>query len=1126
MADIADFDELLREVETLLRREQRIAYRILKRRFDLSDDDVEDIKAEFIDAKRIAVDERDKVLVLADQIQHTPRAERRQLTVMFCDIVGSTELAQQLDPEDLRELFRRYQQTCGEIIDNAHGHIAQYLGDGLLVYFGYPIAYEDAAIRAVSCGLDIINAMSKVRTADGQVLKVRIGVHTGRVVIGEIGGGDLREQLALGDTPNVAARIEGEAQPNELVVSDATRRLLQDAFECDGRGKTVLRGVADPLELFVVRRARDHRSRYKAAMKRGQSTLAGREKELAKLNDAWDIAKRGNHFKYFIHAEPGLGKSRLVQEIREVARADGGTPMTIVCSPLHSDSALYPFIELIHRVLRVRPDDPANIKRQRLRETLSGLQFADQDTEDILAALLSLESNFSETFENLDPQQRQLRTFETILSWMLEVTTRTPALVVLEDLQSADPSTLDLITMALDRFEDTPTLMLLIAREEFQPPWGRRGDVADLRLRRLDGPKIGAIIQNLCEGYALPGSVIKQIEDKSDGVPLYAEEFTKMVLESDFLIKGDRKYELVRTLENLAIPSSLQDSLMARLDRLTDGKVVAQWGATIGREFSYELIHALLPDEAAANGLKELVDLGIIYKRKRTRQTSFIFKHALIRDAAYASLLRAERRDYHARIARILHDELSLGAMENPEVIARHLTSAERFEEAVSYWLAAGENARERAMTKESLSHFNNGVELLDRVPAGRARDTLELRLQMARGPLLMPLTGNGSQAVHDSFARALELSRTLNARADRFPILFGLRSHALASGDISKAHELSLELNHIAHQSDDPGQLLEAHTALANTSFFRGDFVEVENEAKAAMTIYDPNRFRNHVHIYGTDPGVLCLSRLSIAAWQRAKVDRGRFHLLEMISLAETLNHAFTLASALNLAALVRLWRCEPQDAFNYAERSVTLSEKHAFPFPAAWGQMLRGRALIELSNNSDGLEQILDGFEKTKKLSAKLMEPWFIAILVDAQIRQQHIVDAAELLSHAFRIVAESGTTYSLPSLHCLKGELLLESPTAFGGNDTALQSFVASANIARRHGSRAMELRARVGTVAASKDGSARTNYLAQMRDVLAFFRRGDDSKDILAALALVDGGAQDNVDALSSEPNTLS
>jgi class 3 adenylate cyclase/predicted ATPase len=1109
MSEIADFDQLLYKVEALLRRDRRLAYRVLKRRFALDDDDIDDLKAEFIDARRIAVDEQDKVLVLSDLRGAGQRAERRQLTVMFCDIVGSTELSERLDPEDLRELFRRYQQTCAHIIDSAHGHIAQYLGDGLLIYFGYPVAYEDAAVRAVSCGLEIIAAIGKVYTPDGSPLQIRIGIHTGRVVIGDVGAGEFREQLALGETPNIAARIEAQAQPNEVLISEATRRLLQDSFDYEQRGKTLLRGVATPIELYVVNGMRDLRTRFAAARQNKQSPLAGRQSEILKLRDAWKIAKQGNHSKYFIHSEPGIGKSRLVQEIRDTVREDDGTPMTIVCTPLHADTALYPFIELIQRALRIRPDDSVSVKLTSLRDVLSRLSFPSEDTEDVLAALLSLKRDFGDAFAKLDPQQRQQRTFDTILDWMLEVTTRTPVLLVIEDLQAADESTLDLIRQGLDRFEDTPTLMILVAREEFRPPWGRRGDIIDMPLRRLDPIDIRAIISGVCGGCELPGALVEQIQAQCDGVPLYAEEFTKMVLESDLLVKSDGKYELVRAVANLAIPSSLQDSLMARLDRLADGKIVAQWGATIGREFSYELIQALLPDEVASNGVKELLDLGIIYKRKRTLQTTFLFKHALIRDAAYASLLRTERREYHARIARVLCEEFASTVADNAALVARHLTSAQRYEEAIDYWLIAGQRAGERAMNKEGLAHFTNGLELLERIPAGRARDTLELRLQLARGPLLMPLMGNGSPEVRDSFARALELSRVLNSTADRFPILFGLRSNSLANGDLATAHDLSLELSHIAQESKDPGQLLEAHTALANTSFFRGDFVEVENQARAAMQIYDPKRFRHHVHVYGTDPGVLCLSRLSNASWQRGRPDRGRLHLIEMLALAEELGHLFTLISALNYAAQVRLWRCEPDLAFECADRAVKLSEQHGYPFPSAWGRMLRGQAIFDLGRLDDGMDELSAGFEATKKLSAKLMEPWFIAILANARIRFQQAREAYPLLDQALCIVADSGTTYVLPTLHCLKGELLLADPTAGNASgNSALASFGTAASIARIQGSRAMEVRALVGMFNGTSDVVERAAVVARLTSILNYFQISDDSKDLVTALAIVE------------------
>lgn len=1107
MSDIADFDQLLYDVEALLRRDLRLAYRILKRRFDLDDEDIEDIKAELIDARQIAVDETNKVLVLASSLPTNSRAQRRQLTVMFCDVVGSTELSDRLDPEDLREIIRRYQQICARVIDATHGHVAQYLGDGLLVYFGYPIAYEDAAVRAVTCGLEIIADLSDITTEDGEPIKVRIGIDTGTVVIGEIGGGEGVEQLALGDTPNIAARIEAQAAPNELLISAATLRLLHDSFEFESRGATALKGVANPIELFAVQRSRDLRSRH-LAMRLGNSTpLAGREREMKRLSDAWETTKQGHHSKYFIRAEAGIGKSRLVQELRELARNDGATPITIVCSPLHSDTALYPFIELIHRVIRVRQDDPVNVRLEALRTVLSTLRFPNEETEDILAALLSLKQEFGDAFEQLDVTQRRTRTFETIIDWIIEVTTRNPVLLVIEDLQAADPSTLDLIDQSWDAFEETPTLMLLVARDEFQSSWRRRADIVDMRLRRLDSGSIGEIIRGVCGGCELPSRLISQIEAKSDGVPLYAEEFTKMVLESDLLHKRDGVYELTGELSELEIPSSLQDSLMARLDRLHDGKQVARWGATIGREFSYEIIKALLPDDVTDNGLKELLDLGVIYKRKRTRQTSFIFKHALIQDAAYASLLRTERREYHAHIARIMLDRFATVVQEHPEIIARHFSLAERYEDAVAHWLAAGNRAAQRASNKESLSHFDKGLELVAHLPAGRARNAFELRLLMARGPALIPIVGNGADVVYDTFARALELSRSLNATEDRFPILFGLRAYHLSSGNLRRAHEISRQLAHLAGESGDPGQQLEAHTALANTYFFRGDFVEVENEARAAMRIYDRRRFRNHAYIFGSDPGVLCLSRLANASWQRGHSDRGRLHLSEMLKLAEDINHQFTLTSALNVAAFIHLWRREPELAHDCADRSFEISRSHEYGFTFAWAGMLRGQARYDMGDHPQGLELLEEGFARTTELRVKLMEAWFRIVLGGTKIRSRQYESAARLLEEASASVAETGTSYALPAVHCLKGELLLREDYAKHSLDEAYAAFVASANFARAHGSRAVEVRAYVGMVRAC--GENRDNAIAfeMLEESLSYFTPGDDSKDIADALDLV-------------------
>ena len=1107
MREVSEFDDVLNEVTELLRRDRRVAYRILKRRFQLNDDDIEDIKADLIDAKRIAADENGKVLVYRATNAANRVAERRQLTVMFCDIVGSTELSDQLDPEDLRELLRRYQQISADIIDAAQGHIAQFLGDGILVYFGYPIAFEDAAIRAVRCGLEIVTAISALPTSFGKSLQLRVGIHTGAVVIGDVGSGDHREQLALGDTPNIAARLQGLAGPNEVVVSESTLRLLNDNFDYEDRGITSLRGVAAPLGIISILSERDVTERFNAQRRRRRSSLAGRQRELKILYDRWARAKNGVHSKLFIHAEPGIGKSRLVQELREHIRSDGGISMTVVCSNLHSDTAFFPFIDLIHRALRVRNDDPTELKTARLRETLATLQFATDDTADILAALLSLPTESGESFENFDPEQRQQRVVETILAWIREVASRTPVLLVIEDLHAADPSSLDLTTQALERFENSAILMVLVAREEFSPPWAKRDDIIDLPLKKLDGADIRAVIRSVCGEHRLPTDLVAQIEAKSDGVPLYAEEFTKMILESKLVeLRGDR-YEVTGDVSSLAIPTTLQDSLMARLDRLHDGRTVATWGAVIGREFSFELLRAVLPERVVENGLKELLDLDIIYKRKRTLHTSFIFKHALIQEAAYNSLLRAELRVHHARIANILIDEFGSTVSEHPEIVARHLTSAEHYELAIEYWLRAGNRAGERAANHEAVAHLHRGLDLLEHLSDRAKRDTLELHLQIALGPLLMPLKGNGSIVVHDTFARALALSETLAATQKRFPILFGLRSYHLTKGNLSRAHDLSLELKQLAEQSGEQGEALEAETALANTYLFLGNFKNAERHARAALAIYDPKRFRHHAQIFGIDPGMLCHSRLATVEWHLGCGDRGRSHIAEMLTLVNDIGHLFSQTSALNMAALVQLWRREPQIAWQNADRSFSISEQCGYRFTSAMGQVLRGKALFDLGERGAGIQDLEEGFTRSQSLNANLMMPWFITLLASCKLAAGDYRRTEELLERGFACVKEVGGTYALPTLSCIEGDFLKARAPSANCSRHAYDTYANAAKLARAQPSPATEIRATVGMLSTATSAATRVEARDRIRLLTKHFVPGDDSKDLTEAFALI-------------------
>ncbi len=673
------FDEVLEKIQELLQREKRVSYRGLKRRFDLDDEYLEDLKEELIGAKRLAVDEEGRFLVwtgvdsLASRVQSLesegqrraplvqaldarprtldPAAERRQLTVMFCDLVGSTALSEQLDPEELREVVRSYQKTCTEVIRRYDGHIAQHLGDGLLVYFGYPTAHEDDAQRAVRAALEIVGALQTrgLSPLSTHPLQVRIGIHTGLVVIGEIGSSERREILALGETPNIAARIQGLAEPDTVIISAATYRLVQGLFECRDLGLQTLKGISIPLSTYRVIQESGLRSRFEVAASTGLTPLVGREEELGLLQRLWERAKEGAGQVVLLSGEAGIGKSRLVQELRARVLTEGATRIEFRCSPYHQNSAFYPIIEHLQRLLQFTSEDPPQGKLAKLRRVLATYRFPQPDTLPLLAALLSLPHPEETPPLTLSPQKQKQRMQEALIAWLVEEAERQTVYCVWEDVHWIDPSSLEVLTLLLEQAPTTRLLALLTFRPDFTPPWGSRSYVTQLMLSRLGRPQIETMVNQVTGDKLLPIEVRQQIVTKTDGVPLFIEELTKMVLESGLLKEMNGRYELAGPLPSLAIPSTLQDSLMARLDRLATTREIAQLGATLGREFSYDLLHAVSPldEETLQQGLRQLVDAELIYQHGLPPQATYLFKHALVQDTAYQSLLKSRRQQLH-----------------------------------------------------------------------------------------------------------------------------------------------------------------------------------------------------------------------------------------------------------------------------------------------------------------------------------------------------------------------------------------------------------------------------------------------------------------------------------------------
>lgn len=769
-----------------------------------------------------------------------PEAERRQLTVLFCDLVDSTALAERLDPEEWREVVQTYQEICAEVVRRVDEHIAQYLGDGLLIYFGYPNAHEDDAQRAVRTALGMVEAVRHAPLLQAQGVRVRLGIHTGLVVVGEIGSGK-REQLALGDTPNIAARLQGLAEPNTVMISAATHRLIAGFFDCYDGGLQSVKGVSAPVQVYRVLCESNVQSRLELEVSTGRLTpLVGRAHEVGLILERWTAAQAGDGQVVLLTGEPGIGKSRLVQEVKERVVQQGVVCWEFRCSPYHQNSALYPVLTPLQRVLQFEQDDTAQTKLAKLQQVLTRYHFPQPDTSSLLAALLSLPQPEDALPLTLSPQKQKQKTQEALVAWLMEEAERRPVYCVWEDVHWADPSILELLGLLLDQAPTARLLVLLTARPEFTPPWSSRTHLTPLTLARLPRTQAGEMIREVTGGKPLPTEVQRQIVNKTDGVPLFVEELTKMVLESGLLREANGQYELAGPLPPLAIPTTLHDSLMARLDRLATAREIAQLGATLGREFPYELIQAVAPgdEQSLRHALAKLVEAEVLYQRGAPPHARYVFKHALIQDAAYQSLLKSRRQQYHQQIAHVLEERFGGIAETQPELVAHHHTEAGLIEQAIPYWQRAGQRAIERSANAEAIAHLKKGLELLKVLPDTPARAQQELLLQDTLGPALMANRGWAAPEVGQAYTRAHELCQQVGSTPQLFPTLWGLWQFTVSRAEHQTARELAEQLLKLVQEGQDSALLMNAHFTLGLTLFWPG---EVCHSGRACGTGHCP---------------------------------------------------------------------------------------------------------------------------------------------------------------------------------------------------------------------------------------------------------------------------------------------
>jgi class 3 adenylate cyclase/predicted ATPase len=1036
----------------------------------------------------------------------TLEAERRQLTVLFCDLVGSTELAARLDPEDLRELMGAYQAACADVIGGFEGHVARLLGDGVLAYFGWPRAHEDDAERAVRAGLQLVQDVARLEPRAGVRLQARAGVATGHVVVGDLISEGISDKDAVsGDAPNVAARLQAIAVPGSVVISQATRRLVGGLFELADLGPQCLKGFAEPLSAFKVEGQGRANGRFEARNSAALTPLVGRNEEIALLLRRWEQARDGEGQVVLLSGEPGIGKSRIVREL--LARL-GGEPhvhLLYQCSPYHTNSALYPIVAQLERAAGVAPGDDRKVTLAKLEGLLSQAIKRLDEAVPLLAALLGLPVGGRYPNLNLSPQRQKQRTLEVLTEQLAGLARDRPVLELYEDVHWVDPSTLELLDLLVARVRALPVLVVLTYRPEFSPPWSGQAHITYLPLNRLGRRQGAAMVGRVAGGKALPAEVLEQIVARTDGVPLFVEELTKTVLESGLLVDAGDHYELAGPLPPLVIPTTLHASLTARLDRLPAAKEVAQIGAVIGREFSHDLLAAVAPISATQLGdaLEQLVSSELIFRRGVPPEAAYTFKHALVQEAAYQSLLKSRREQLHARIARVLEERFPETAATQPELLAQHYTAANLHDQAMKYWHAAGQRALDRCAALEAVDHLEKALELLDwlsqRPQQWQSRDwwKRELKITTDLGWALIATLGSSASRTRNTFDRALELCRQLNEPAPP-RVLFGLFLCHLVRGELGSALGMAQELRCTARQQEDK---LVGHRALGTVYLFLGSFRLARLHLKQVLALYDPEQHRSLASSYLFDPCVVAASYIAIAELALGYPEPV-LQVNKALERARELDHEYSLAHAQYFACLFyHLLRDHTEVQENFKALGPLCDKAH-FRIYAAGARVLHGWAQIELGQTVEGLAHVDQGLDEWRPTEAKLLLPCLLTSSAEAYCKCEKTDQVLSTLDNA----AKTEECWFVPELDRRRGEVLLKLPGAW--QPEAEACFHQALAVASDQGARLWELRAATSLARLWRDQGKRAQAHDLLAPIYGWFTEGFDTADLKDAKALLD------------------
>jgi class 3 adenylate cyclase/predicted ATPase len=1118
MQQIADWLQNLGMSEYAQRfAENRIDFSVLP---DLTDQDLEKLGVLLGDRRKMLraianLQAVDAPIAVATAASATPRradtAERRQVTVMFSDLVGSTALSARMDPEDLRDVISAYQKSVAETVQRSGGFVAKFMGDGVLVYFGYPQAHEDDAERAVRAALELVAAVSGLKTH--AALQTRVGIATGLVVVGDlIGSGASQEQAIVGETPNLAARLQGVAAPNSVVIAESTRRLVGNLFELEDLGAQDLRGIAGHARAWAVLRASSAEGRFEAMHATGLTDLVGREEELNLLLQQWSKSKAGKGQVVLLSGEAGIGKSRLTAALLERLAAEPHTRLRYFCSPQHTDSALYPIIRQMERAAGLAHDDTAQAQLDKL-DTVLALSSTPRQDAALIAEMLLLPNDGRYPTLELAPQQRRQRTLEALTAQMEALSRSNPVLMIFEDVHWIDPTSLEALGRTVERQRTLGVLLIVTYRPEFEPPWIGRPYVTALNLNRFGVREIAVLIDSVTGNKPLPESIRQDIIERTDGIPLFVEEMTRAVLEAEN--EGEaRNVAAAVPSSALAVPASLHASLMARLDRLGQAKEVAQIGAAIGREFSHSLLAAVVgeAEEELNSALDRLMTAGLLLRQGVPPQATYVFKHALVQDAAYGTLLRERRRALHTRIAEILESKFSEITENQPELLARHFTEAGLIEKAARLWGKAGQRSLERSALVEAIAQLTRALDQIATLAVTPALRREEIKLQVA---LVTPLVHVKGYAAPETVAAA-ERARLLIQQSEAigepqedplllFSALYGYwaANYVAFNGDAMR--DLAAYVLTLAEKQTAIAPLMIGHRLMAVSLLCTGDIMLGRAHSDSALALYNAAEHGPLATRFGQDPGVSILCYRALALLLLGYPDTALADADRAVKNARYIGQAATLMFTLVHACLANLL-CGKCDALNaLVDELFALADEKSSLFWKTSGMLLRGFAFALNGRASEAVQTITTGIAAWRATGSTLWLPLYLSQLASAYADLGQFREAWRCIGEAISTIATTKERWFEAEANRVAGEVLLRFPEPDAAKAQAY--FEHALDVARKQQAKSWELRASMSLARLWRDQSK----VQQARELLApaygWFTEGFDTRDLQEAKALL-------------------